>query len=102
MYEGCKMAKVTQPLMTDFFEAFANTLVYQRRQGGDVIVRRKVRHPQEPTSAHTDARAHKWAQGVSAYQKNNIHNESLVDCVARYAISPNAPKNLRLVSISEN
>ena len=96
------MAKVTEPFMTDFYEAFANTIVYQRGVNGNVIVRRKVKHPEEVTSAHTDARAWKWGHGVSQYQNNNIYEESLVDCVARYAISPNAPKNLRLVEISQN
>ena len=96
------MAKIINPLFADFYEAFGTTIVFQRRFGTDVIARKKVRHAEDPTSAHVKSRASRWAKAVHCYQNDNPENETLIECVSRYALSPNAPKNLMLQSINEN
>ncbi|MDZ7721666.1 MAG: hypothetical protein U5R06_02270 [candidate division KSB1 bacterium] len=87
------MPKVTQPLMNGFYEAFSNIFVFQRNPFGQTICRRKVVPAQDPTSAHVDQRAHRWAHGVHNYLHNNSSGESLTTCVVDAAISPDSPKN---------
>ena len=87
------MAKVTKPLMDSFYEAFANIFVFQRNPFGQTICRKKVVPAQDPTSAHVDQRAHRWANGVHNYLHNNPSGDSLTTCVVDAAISPDSPKN---------
>ena len=89
------MAKVQSPLYANFKEAFSDILVFQRNRGNVIKVRTKVKHPKEPTSAHTPGRSENWAQAVDDYDKNIYPNKTLLEIVALEAISPDSPKNLR-------
>ena len=102
MYGVCNVAKVVNPLFADFYEAVGSTIVFQRRYGTDVIARKKVRHAEDPTSAHTKARAHKWGQGVRAYVSEDNPGDTLLQCISRYALSPDAPKNVDIVTVRRN
>ena len=96
------MAKVTSPLFDNWREAFGNSIVFQGSHLNNIIVRKKVVHPTDPTSAHYITRAHKWAFAVHQYLVDNALDESLVDSVARYALSPETPTNLSAASITLN
>lgn len=96
------MAKVTSPLFGNWREAFGNSIVFQGSHLNNIIVRKKVVHALDPTSAHYAPRAHKWAFAVHHYLTDNALNESLIDSVARYALSPEAPTDLSADSISLN
>ena len=96
------MAKVTKPLFDNFREAFGTTIVYQGCHLNNIIVRKKVVHPTDPTSAHYKTRASRWAKAVHKFFKDNPGNVSLINHVSRYALSPSSPANLRVICITVN
>lgn len=93
------MAKIIKPLLDSFYEAFANVLVYQRNPFGQCICRKKVIHPDEPTSAHRHNRIPGWAKAVHHYLNENPAGQSLTACVAQYAISPDSPKDVNYIDL---
>jgi|GEM_PF-3643433 len=93
------MAKIIKPLLDGFYEAFANVLVYQRNPFGQCICRKKVVHPDEPTSAHRHNRVTGWTKAVHNYLNENPAGQSLTDCIAQYALSPDSPKNVTYTDI---
>lgn len=89
------MAKVTNPLFSDFHEAFGDCIVFQRNAFGDSIARRKAVHALDPRSPHAPGRIVKWANAVQQHQDDQAANDQLETYVERFAIPPNNPTNLR-------
>ena len=96
------MAKVTNPLFTDFREAFADVIVFQRNGSSSTIARQKVVHPTNPNSAHYPARIDGWAKALTEFNKDQAPDEQLIDYVSRFALSPNSPFNLRTTSLVQD
>ena len=96
------MAKVTSTFLTDFHEAFSNILVYQGSNNGLLIVRKKVVHPSDLSSAHLPSRTQGWAKAVDYYERNIYPDKSLTDLVADFALSPDSPKDFSLTALTEN
>lgn len=95
------MAKVINPLFADFREAFANCIVFQNNGSGSPIARRKVKQALNPKSPHIAARVPQWANAITKFNQSDDPNKILCDFVIRHAISPDSPKNLCCVSITE-
>lgn len=94
------MAKVTDPLFSDFREALGDCLVFQRNTFGDVIARLKVVPAADPRSPHSPGRIAKWAEAIEQHQNDEAPNADLESYVERYAIPPNHPTNLIFTSIT--
>ena len=89
------MAKVTNPLFSNFHEAFGDIIVFQRNTFGDSIARKKVVPAFDPRSPHAPGRILKWADAVQQHQDDGAANDQLETYVERFAIPPNHPTNPR-------
>ncbi|MBN1561966.1 fibronectin type III domain-containing protein [candidate division KSB1 bacterium] len=96
------MARVTNPLFTDFFEAFADVIVYQHNGSSSPIARRKVKHPINPRSAHYQNRIANWSKAISEFNNDEAPDEELLNYVAFHALSPDRPTNLRTTALFED